>query len=74
MHTEHYDVVVIGGGQVGLAIGYHLAQQGRRFTALVLSVGRTRGGHAGGHKCQGATNNTTARRKAPESGAGDTRN
>jgi putative flavoprotein involved in K+ transport len=34
MRPEHYDVVVIGGGQAGLAIGYHLAQQGRRFTIL----------------------------------------
>jgi putative flavoprotein involved in K+ transport len=31
---SHYDVVVIGAGQAGLAIGYHLAQQGRRFTIL----------------------------------------
>jgi putative flavoprotein involved in K+ transport len=28
------DVVVVGGGQAGLAIGYHLARQGRRFTIL----------------------------------------
>ena len=34
MRPEHYDVVVIGGGQAGLAIGYHLAQQGLRFTIL----------------------------------------
>ena len=38
MSTEHTDtdtdVVVIGGGQAGLAIGYHLARQGRRFTIL----------------------------------------
>ena len=34
MTAEHYDVVVIGGGQAGLAIGYHLAHQGRRFTIL----------------------------------------
>ena len=27
----HYDVAVIGAGQAGLAIGYHLARQGRRF-------------------------------------------
>jgi putative flavoprotein involved in K+ transport len=27
-------VVVVGGGQAGLAIGYHLAEQGRRFTIL----------------------------------------
>ena len=32
--TEQRDVVVIGGGQAGLAIGYFLAQQGRRFTIL----------------------------------------
>jgi putative flavoprotein involved in K+ transport len=32
--TEHRDVVVIGGGQAGLAIGYFLSQQRRRFTIL----------------------------------------
>jgi putative flavoprotein involved in K+ transport len=32
--TEHHDVVVIGGGQSALAVGYYLAQQGRRFTIL----------------------------------------
>jgi putative flavoprotein involved in K+ transport len=32
--SEHRDVVVIGGGQAGLAIGYFLAQQGRRFVIL----------------------------------------
>lgn len=30
----HFDVVVVGGGQAGLAIGYFLAQQGRSFTIL----------------------------------------
>jgi putative flavoprotein involved in K+ transport len=34
MTREHYDVVVIGGGQAGLAVGHHLAQQNRRFTIL----------------------------------------
>jgi putative flavoprotein involved in K+ transport len=28
---QHTDVVVIGGGQAGLAMGYYLGQQGRRF-------------------------------------------
>jgi putative flavoprotein involved in K+ transport len=32
--TDQREVVVIGGGQAGLAIGYHLARQGRRFTIL----------------------------------------
>ena len=32
--TDQREVVVIGGGQAGLAIGYHLAKQGRHFTIL----------------------------------------
>ena len=32
--TNHRDVVVVGGGQAGLAIGYHLAKQGIDFTIL----------------------------------------
>ena len=32
--SEHREVVVVGGGQTGLAIGYFLAQQGRDFTIL----------------------------------------
>ena len=32
--TEHHDVVVVGGGQAWLAIGYFLKQQGRDFTIL----------------------------------------
>jgi putative flavoprotein involved in K+ transport len=32
--TPQLDVVVIGGGQAGQAIGYHLAEQQRRFTIL----------------------------------------
>ena len=32
--SEHREVVVVGGGQAGLAIGYFLAQQGRDFTIL----------------------------------------
>jgi putative flavoprotein involved in K+ transport len=32
--TRQREVVVIGGGQAGLATGYLLAQQGRRFTIL----------------------------------------
>ena len=32
--TERREVVVVGGGQAGLAIGYFLARQGRGFTIL----------------------------------------
>lgn len=32
--TERLDTVVIGGGQAGLAVGYHLARSGQRFTIL----------------------------------------
>ncbi|MEA2296209.1 MAG: putative flavoprotein involved in transport, partial [Solirubrobacteraceae bacterium] len=32
--TARHEVVVVGGGQAGLAIGHFLARQGRRFTIL----------------------------------------
>src|SRR6478672_6751027 len=32
--SDRFDVAVIGAGQAGLAIGYFLAQQGRRFVIL----------------------------------------
>jgi len=31
---EHVEVVVIGGGQAGLSVGYHLARRGLRFVIL----------------------------------------
>src|SRR5687768_9170845 len=31
---ERFDVMIIGGGQAGLAAGYFLAEQGRRFVIL----------------------------------------
>ena len=34
MTDERYDVVVIGAGQAGLAIGHFLGRQGRRFVIL----------------------------------------
>jgi putative flavoprotein involved in K+ transport len=35
---EHFDVVVIGGGQAGLSVGYHLARRGMRFVILDASA------------------------------------
>ena len=35
--TEGREVIVVGGGQAGLAIGYFLAEQGRRFVILEAS-------------------------------------
>ncbi|HEY7019762.1 MAG TPA: NAD(P)/FAD-dependent oxidoreductase, partial [Ktedonobacterales bacterium] len=32
--AEHFDTIVIGGGQAGLATGYYLKQQGRDFVIL----------------------------------------
>ncbi|MET9277473.1 ArsO family NAD(P)H-dependent flavin-containing monooxygenase [Streptomyces anthocyanicus] len=40
--TQHTDVVVIGGGQAGLAAGYHLRRQGLDF--VVLDARATPGG------------------------------
>jgi putative flavoprotein involved in K+ transport len=34
MSDERYDVVVVGAGQAGLALGHFLAEQGRRFVIL----------------------------------------
>ena len=31
---EHFETVIIGGGQSGLSMGYHLARRGRRFVIL----------------------------------------
>jgi putative flavoprotein involved in K+ transport len=32
--TEHFETAIIGGGQAGLAVGYHLAKQQRSFVIL----------------------------------------
>src|SRR5216117_295931 len=32
--TEHTETVIVGRGQAGLALGYHLAQRGRPFLIL----------------------------------------
>src|SRR5215216_3341750 len=36
MSTPHesFETVIVGGGQAGLVVGYHLAKQGRRFVIL----------------------------------------
>jgi putative flavoprotein involved in K+ transport len=38
MVTERIDTVVVGGGQAGLAMGYHLARSGRPFVVLDAST------------------------------------
>ncbi|WP_327335700.1 ArsO family NAD(P)H-dependent flavin-containing monooxygenase [Streptomyces sp. NBC_01324] len=40
--TQHTDVVVVGGGQAGLAAGYHLRRQGLDF--VILDAGAAPGG------------------------------
>jgi putative flavoprotein involved in K+ transport len=37
MSTQHYETIVVGGGQAGLAMGYHLARRGRPFLILEAS-------------------------------------
>ena len=34
MQSEHIETLVIGAGQAGLSVGYHLARRGRRFLIL----------------------------------------
>jgi putative flavoprotein involved in K+ transport len=34
MTTERFETVIVGGGQAGLAVGYHLAQRERQFVIL----------------------------------------
>ena len=36
--AETFETVIIGGGQAGLATGYHLARQGRSFVILDANV------------------------------------
>ncbi len=32
--SQHFETVIIGGGQAGLSVGYHLKRQGRPFVIL----------------------------------------
>src|SRR5215208_1714336 len=35
--VERYETVIVGGGQAGLSVGYHLKKQGRSFVILDAS-------------------------------------
>jgi putative flavoprotein involved in K+ transport len=35
---EHFDVVIVGAGQAGLSVGYHLAQRGRGLRFVILDA------------------------------------
>lgn len=37
MTNEAFDTVIVGGGQAGLATGYHLAKRGTSFVILDAS-------------------------------------
>ena len=37
VQAERFETIVVGGGQAGLAVGYHLARQGRAFVILDAS-------------------------------------
>src|SRR5262245_31199785 len=37
MQVEHYETVIVGGGQAGLSVGYHLKRQGHSFVILDAS-------------------------------------
>lgn len=43
--THYYDVILGGGGMLGLATAYHLARRGVR--ALILEAGELGGGSCG---------------------------
>jgi putative flavoprotein involved in K+ transport len=34
MQREHHEIVIVGGGQAGLSVAYHLKKQGRSFVVL----------------------------------------
>ena len=36
-HVERYETVIVGGGQAGLSVGYHLKRQGHSFVVLDAS-------------------------------------
>ena len=48
---KRFDVIVIGGGQAGLSVGYHLKKLGLDFVILTGMRGPARRGESGGTRC-----------------------
>ena len=39
---ERVETVIVGAGQAGLSVGYHLARRGKRFVILEANAARRR--------------------------------
>ena len=46
--SEHTDVLIIGAGQSGLALGYHLQRRGRHVLLVDATSGSATAGAGGG--------------------------
>ena len=51
MGTEKVDVIIVGGGQAGLAMSYCLTEQGRSHVVLEQDASPRVGAASGGTRC-----------------------
>jgi cation diffusion facilitator CzcD-associated flavoprotein CzcO len=65
--SDRREVIVVGGGQGGLAIGYLLAQQGRRFTILEAADTPAPRGASAGTRCGCSRRSATTASRAGRS-------